>query len=402
MTDKQEVTGRTTHMNQTEARSDDESETTIDWLNRLVGGTVGSESTDSDRSLQYLFRPNTTEPELLIPVGNRSVTAATLKRFHDSRSLLNTVVNSLSPLLGYSWILPLTGGETATVGQFELVDELATKLGEPELHASIILGPKRRNRKPVLQLIRPDGIVAGFAKIGWSSLTNELVSNERDILLRLHSRLPKQIEVPTVLFHEDRPDPDGRIIVVSSALHNGPMPKREGPLSLDFVTSLARSVPGGTKQVQAIPHLTEWLANEQLRPFVEAILERHGTTELELGLWHGDLTPWNTSTTKKRVVIWDWEFAGLDRPVGFDLLHDIFETQRRTEGVSVTSALTTTARDGAYQLRDLTHETDAIVDLYLCELLNRETELEGQRWESATVGTTDAPLLAFLSNRLGI
>ncbi len=402
MTEKQEVTGRTTHMNQTEARSEAAPESTIDWLNRLVGGSVGSKSDDDNgRSLKYLFRPNLNEPQLLIPIGNRSVTAATLRRFHDSRSRLNTVVSAASPILGDARLLPIMGGETATVGPFDLVDELAIKLGEPELLASVILGPKRRNRKPVLQLIRPDGVVVGFAKIGWSSLTTQLVANERDILLKVESHLPERIEAPRVLLHETRPDPDGRVIVVSSALSNGPLPKRQGPLSLDFVTSLARSVSGGTVPVKTLPYLAGWLQNETLRPFVEKVVEVHGETELEVGLWHGDLTPWNTSTTKKKMVIWDWEFAGLGRPVGFDLLHDIFETERRSDGVSVTSALATTARDGAYRLEGLTSATDAILDLYLCELLHRETELEGQRWESTTVGTTDAPLLTFLSRRLG-
>ncbi len=400
MTEKQGVTSRSTHMHSQEPNSD--SESTTAWLNRLVGGSIGGDLADGGHgSLEYLFRPNLAEPELLIPIGNRSVTAATLRRFHDSRSLLNSVVSAVSPVIGHPRVLGVTGGETARVGPFELVDELATKLGEPQLIASIILGPKRRNRKPVLQLIRPDGVVVGFVKIGWSPLTRQLVSNERDILLRIESHLPEKIEAPRVLFHDSRPEPDGRVIVVSAALKNGPRPKRSGPLTLDFVTSLARSVSGGTVKVRDLTVVPKWLENQTLRPFVDKVLEHSGEIELEVGLWHGDLTPWNTSTTEKMMVIWDWEFAGLGRPVGFDLLHDLFETERRSDGVSVESALATVASTGAQKLSPLTSEVEAIIDLYLCELLYRETQLEGQRWEATTVDTTDAPLVNCLRRRLG-
>lgn len=330
-------------------------ESTLGWFNELVGGSIGESITNTTSEMStYLFRPNVSEPELLIPLDRPAVTASALKRFHDSRSRLNSTISSLSSVLARLRIPRFFGGEIQAVLPFGILDQLGDQLGEPQLFCSVVLGPKRRNRKPVLQLIRPDGKVVGFAKIGWSPLTNQLVANERDILLRIADNLPTGIEAPTVLHHETRSDPHEQVIVVTSAVHNGPFAHRRGPITADFVVDLARSAPGGTHSVNALPHLKEWGSNPTLRELIPKLLAKHSgdQTKLELGLWHGDLTPWNTSTTKKKMVIWDWEFAGLDRPIGFDLLHHLYESQRRKPTITTSKALETMTKRGVEQLTD--------------------------------------------------
>ena len=47
---------------------------------------------------------------------------------------------------------------------------------------SLYLSPARANRKPVLQLLTPQGQAAGFAKIGTNQLTRELVTAEYEAL----------------------------------------------------------------------------------------------------------------------------------------------------------------------------------------------------------------------------
>ena len=54
-----------------------------------------------------------------------------------------------------------------------------------DLLISMHLGTARANRKPVLQLMTPQGQPVGFAKIGTSPLTRALVEAERDALTRL-------------------------------------------------------------------------------------------------------------------------------------------------------------------------------------------------------------------------
>ena len=43
---------------------------------------------------------------------------------------------------------------------------------------SLRIGPPRANRKPVLELLSPGGEVLGFAKVGVTGLTRELVRAE--------------------------------------------------------------------------------------------------------------------------------------------------------------------------------------------------------------------------------
>ena len=50
---------------------------------------------------------------------------------------------------------------------------------------SLHLGPARANRKPVLQLIAPDGETLGFAKLGIGPLTRRLVRAETTALSAL-------------------------------------------------------------------------------------------------------------------------------------------------------------------------------------------------------------------------
>ena len=379
-----------------------EDESTVEWLNRLLGGSVASKDAASGSSTQveYLYRPNAAHPTLLIPIGHRAVTASALRRFHDSRTKQMTAINLASPFIGHAHVARRVGGEVRRHPQFELIDYLAMKLGEPALFASVILGPKRRNRKPVIQLIRPDGIVVGFAKLGWSDLTKRLVQNECEILRSTEATFPHPIQAPRVLLEETTPD--GRQIVVTSAVQNGPFARRKGPLSLDFVLSLARSLSGGMLPISQLPYADMWRQNSIVGPFVDRAISVHGAdSRLEVGLWHGDLTPWNTSTTRRKMAIWDWEFAGKDRPIGFDLLHDVFETHRRTEGTDLDAALRSMVADGTTRLSTLTESTDTIIDLYLCELLYRELELEGQRWESATVQKSADALQHLLTQRLG-
>ena len=65
-----------------------------------------------------------------------------------------------------------------------LDEHLAGILGERAL-VSMHIGPARANRKPVLQLLAPDGRALGYAKLGVDPLTHALVDAEATALHRL-------------------------------------------------------------------------------------------------------------------------------------------------------------------------------------------------------------------------
>ena len=363
----------------------------LDWLAEVLGEVPGAEP------VPYLARLAGDEVRFLAPARPAAATAAALRRLGDSRSRSRQAQEAVGRLAGRAGLLGrLPGAVRLSLPPFALVDHLARALGEPELAVAVTLGPRRRNRKPVLQLIRPDGSVVGFANVGWSPLTAELVDGEADVLRLVAGRLdPAVVVAPTVLLHDRW---DGRSVAVLSPLQpTGPArPARApgagrpaaGPGLAPVAAAIAACEPAGPRPVGALALLGTWaVAGLDETVDLARLTERHDGVELAAGLWHGDLTPWNLTTRGATTWLWDWELAGPGRPVGFDLLHHRFEHHRRRPGATAADALTAAIVDAPAALAPLDRELTgcrlaALIDLYLCELISRECRLDGQRWSS--------------------
>jgi len=152
--------------------------------------------------------------------------------------------------------------------------------------------------------------------------------------------------------------------------------------------------------------ITSW-ATGRLGRLIDltALLERYGAEQVEIGMWHGDLTPWNTATNRGITSIWDWEFADAGRPVGFDAMHIAFELVRRRASNNEQAAIAAVIEQGPRILAHIsgpavTTSPDAVIDLYLCELLAREIRLSGEGWRPEHLGRLDTSLIETLSTRL--
>lgn len=379
------------------------SERDLDWLRTVLGRGV------SDRRGAYLARPSGDDLHLLVPTEPSAAAAAALRRFDDNRSPAKIIAGLAGRALARTRLLALAPGERLELEPFALVEHLATTLGEPELLAAVTLGPPRRNRKPVLQLIRPDGVVVGFAKVGWSPLTNALVANEADLLTTLEGRLPPPLLAPRVLHHG--PWGDGTVVVTTPLQPAGPLstllPRRSAPLdTVEIVRAIAAVDDRGSIPVDRLDLLAEWRDHGLAESIdLDRVIARHGATELRVGLWHGDFTPWNLLADGDTLAIWDWEFGGRGRPVGFDALHHDFERLRRAADGSNHRALTITVERSAGILNSIgvgasKAERDAIVDLYLCELIVRELRLHGQRWGGGAIARLAPVAIDLLGRRL--
>jgi hypothetical protein len=362
------------------------------WLADALGGAGDT------APHRVLARPSAAAPELFIPLRTAAAGAASLRRFHDGRSR-NELAKTLGAIaLARLDLLRLAPGQIVDIGPFELVDRLAERLGEEDLVFGITLGPRRRNRKPVLQLLRPDGRTIGFAKVGWSPLTRALVDNEAHWLERLRPVVPSQLRIPDVL---TRIEDDTRTVLVVSALETSPRSGSAGRLSPDTIMQLARSLGTEISAVADLPYL------DQLRQGrvgtlidVDRLAERHSEATLELGIWHGDLTPWNTSTVGGVSSVWDWEFADRHRPVGFDLLHTAFESVRRQARQNEPRALNATRDRADTILAPSDQPTAATFDLYLCELIMREARLKDEGWDPSGLGPLEDHAVTMLRERL--
>ncbi len=382
----------------------------LEWVTAVLGGATPGESRP------YLAQPSLEHLQSLFPLSDRRATARALHRVHDARPLSQRILGLGAQVGALGGQLERLGGEVVHLPPFGIEQRLARALGEPSLLISVSIGPRRRNRKPVLQLLRPNGVLIGFAKVAWSPLTTEFVTNEARWLRHVDGRLPPGLRTPAVLAHlrgtsgADRADLGaGTDIVVTSPVPTPLTSYRRCPLSPASVAALARLGtqgrlslgeqwdtgwrPGGTKPDDdgRLGELVD----------LDRVVERHAETLIEWGLWHGDLTPWNTATAGGVTSIWDWEFAAAPRPVGFDALHMAFEEVRR-QGIGFeAAALDMIERSAAAVLNALpggpvTTSVDAVIDLYLLELLCRELRLEGQGWEPNNL----APLVGELTSRL--
>ncbi|MFT7597799.1 MAG: hypothetical protein ACI8TP_000719 [Acidimicrobiales bacterium] len=379
------------------ARQQDESE----WLRTALGGT------GTGLSRPYLVRPSAQDPQLLLPLRPTAAARTSLRRYHDDRSASERMTGLAGEAIGRLGLLKLAGGEEIELEPFALIEMLAPALGEPVLIPAVSLGPRRRNRKPVVQLLRPDGIAVGFAKVGWSPFTAELIANEAHWLNLVDGKLPHPLRSPAVLHQASFDQGNGRIdVVVSSPLPTSVSSHRSAPIPIEPIVALARIASGGRIALPDLPLVTSW-RQSPLADLVDldALVERHRNVEIEVGLWHGDLTPWNTATERGITAVWDWEFAGDGRPVGFDAMHIAFETVRRAahgnEAKAVAAVIATTpAILNSIPGRAVATSADAVIDLYLCELLHRESRLAGEGWRPEHLAPLDEQLRDALNLRL--
>jgi hypothetical protein len=129
---------------------------------------------------EYLVVPDARRPRLLVPAGSRRVAAAAVRRYAEPQSRAarlkrDAVVAAMRT--GASAVLlrdrvRVTGPFSSSIDGY-----LSEQLGR-ELSVSVHIGPARANRKPVLQLISPDGDTFGFGKLGTGPLTKQLVKAE--------------------------------------------------------------------------------------------------------------------------------------------------------------------------------------------------------------------------------
>ncbi len=370
----------------------------LEWIIEGLGGTV------EGPMQEFLCRPNATEPQLLIPTKPNKVALASMRRFHDGKSRKERIEGIAGQVIGAVGLLKHAPGEALSLPPFRLIERLARDLGEPHLIPTISLGPRRRNRKPVVQLTRPDGVVVGFAKIGWSDLSRQLTRNEGLWLTRVENKLPTGVTAPSVLLQigEDEWDLDLEVLV-SGALRVSAASGRTTALDSELALAIAKIWPGGTSEFQNLGCLKLWHKSPiaAMVPLDEMIAKHRGKP-VELGMWHGDLTPWNTASTTGKLLIWDWEFADEDRPIGFDMLHMAFELVRRAPDGGEQAAVDHILANAAEILRPANAPVEAVVDLYLCELLARETRLAGEGWRPEHLGALEPPLIEALNGRIAV
>jgi hypothetical protein len=288
---------------------------------------------------EYLVVPDARRPRLLVPSVSRGIAAAAVRRYAEPQSRTARLKRDavvLAIRTGASGVLlrdriRVTGPVSDSIDGY-----LSEALGR-ELTISIHIGPARANRKPVLQLISPDGETFGFAKLGTGPLTQRLVRAEGNALTALGRSGLSKLTVPRVLHAGQW---RGLPVLVQSAL---PVWLPRAPLTGRRLTTAMLDV-AGCRGLSSGPladsaywaELRGRLAALGDRPegaalaaAAELIAGRAGQTSRRYGAWHGDWAPWNMANLAGALLVWDWERFAQGVPLGFDAVHH--ELQRRIQ-----------------------------------------------------------------------
>jgi hypothetical protein len=322
----------------------------LDWALRLLFGA--SDRVAARRRGQaapagftrveaYLALPRAANPRLLVPLGSPRAAGSALARNHDATSRKARLARAA---LGAGLRVGLTQRVADRVDVFAdpalsaderpehlLTGHLRAIFGRGDLEMAVILGVPRLNRKPVLQVLAPDGTVVGYVKAAWNDLTAGLVRNEARVLADLAAAKPSTFTPPAFV----AAGPWGGLeLIAASALPNAARPDQaqifDPPMAV--IAEIAGLWGRSTGRLSDSPYwagVRERLAahggSDVLHRAVDWIERRHGGDEIAFGAWHGDFTPWNMARLADGTYLWDWERAAA-APVGLDLLHFLFQS----------------------------------------------------------------------------
>lgn len=371
---------------------------------KVTSGTIPAGHRVVER---YAVVPGPGHPRFLVPLAGRAAAAASLTRFN---ALRPAKVRAPRSVLGAGFrtgIAPallrhrLLVCAPASLPESELGDHLLSAhlrhvLGAPELAMGLGVHPPDPNLKPTLQLFRPGGTPAGYAKIGWSPATREMTRREADAVAAAGGGPAGGVRVPKLLHHGRWRDHD---ITVTAPLPPAITRYRDvdAPPSLPyddafFAAHVAKLADSGYWYALRA-EVAVLAADEGEQRVAELVTARcddaerdHGDVPLRVARWHGDWVPWNIGRHGGELYAWDWEHSAPGVPVGFDLLHWRFQVALVLRGRPLAEAAAAVRAAATAELPDVPREHRALLaDLYLLEMFMRTYHLKrlGGGWNAA-------------------
>ncbi len=314
---------------------------------------------------RFAVVPSLARPRFLVPLASRRVAWASTSRYNALRPAkvraLRAAVGAGMRVGAGQWALRdrlvvsvAAGAAQTSLEELLIGAHLRSLLGAPDLVMGIGVKEPHPNRKPTLQVLDGAGEVRGYVKVGWSSLTSELVRNEADALRACAAHPPPGLGVPTVPLparvrrHRQplRPPPVTITRGLAATAGRRALPLGASPWWSSVRERVARVASGAASAAASAAGGAGEIA-ATLEGCLARIEERCGDMRFEFGRWHGDWVPWNLAWDRERLFAWDWEHSGGDAPLGFDLLHWQFQVafvqQRRSaaEAASRCAALAT-------------------------------------------------------------
>jgi len=285
---------------------------------------------------EFVVLPNARRPRLLVPVADRRLTAPVIGQLTKTRGRPSRVARRAAVAMlrvGVGRVLLRDKVHLARRASLprrtDTIDEYVNRVLGGRYTVAIHIAPARANRRPVLRLVDPHGVLVGVATLGTTTLSRQLVRAEATALTALaHARL-ETLTVPKVLHAGTWRD--------NELLIQSPLPVWRTPLPVTpaSLTAAMREVAGCCGMHRApLAESRYWLAlrerlelladapeGRRLLRMASAFVDAQPDLALRLGAWHGDWTAWNSAATGEGLLVWSWERFATDVPVGFDILH---------------------------------------------------------------------------------
>jgi hypothetical protein len=332
----------------------------------------------------FWLLPNASRPRLVIPSGSRRLASTAVRHYGEQlswQSQLQAAGLSAGLRSGLAQRFLATGLTlTGADPRGGITAHLSEQLGRDVL-VSLHLSAPRANRKPVLQLLSPEGDTVAFAKIGVDPRTSRLVRHEAEALRRLDAAGFSTVRTPPFLTHHvwnglellvlgalpvwhKRDSAPGRIKTAIREIA-GLAPPMEQPLgSSAYLQNLRGRLDA------CAPTASRTALLEQL----DQMTTRVGDQPVRFGAWHGDFTPWNSAPVDGQLLVWDWERLADPVPLGYDQLHHDLQRASVQEAVPLAQAATAAVDGAVAALRHLDVSGDVArttAALYLTELGTR-------------------------------
>ncbi len=370
-----------------------------------------TDGTPGEPVADYYVVPDARRPRLLVPSSSRRVAAAAVRRYAEPQSrsarLKRDAVVAALRTGASSVLLRDRIHVTGPIGE-SIDGHLREALGR-DLAVSIHIGPARANRKPVLQLIAPDGETFGFGKLGTGPLTQRLVRAETNALIALGKSGLTKLTVPDVLHAGQW---RGLQVLVQSALPvwlpRAPLTPRRLAAAMVDIAGCCGYSSGPLASSAYWAELRTRLAGVQdraegaaLASAAELLGAHAGTTTFRYGAWHGDWAPWNMANLADALLVWDWERFAQGVPVGFDAIHHELQRRIQSSGDAAGAVEATVRRAGEllapFGVTGAAQEMTAL--LYLVDLATRYLT-DRQAEAGARLGVLGTWLLPVLIRRV--
>jgi hypothetical protein len=368
------------------------------WPESAEGGKAPSGS-------PLLSLPSAAKPRLLFTSGSRRVAASAIRRYNVPAGRRERVTTSLVAGGLRTGALQFFARSRLTLPSAKAdsggITAFLRSILSPRCEVVVYVGIPRRNRKPVLLVLEPDGALIAVGKLAVSPLTSTLVRNEAAALRRVGEAGVAGMIVPSVLFAGEW---SGHELLVQSALPRLRRPPSDAERQRDEGAARISAI-GGLRHVRLrVSGVLEQLAQRgSLLPAgreqalvatsLEELRAKAGTVEIPVGSWHGDWAPWNHGATTNGLLVWDWERFASGVPAGYDALHCAAQAFAARHGDPQAALADVHARldpllrpFGVVPFAQL-----SVFALYLIEILVRYTEdsqaeaESGRRWVDALV-----------------